>query len=118
MYIEREALIELITEKFNTHYGNTCYQFIHDFFRCVIKLIRKVPTIDVAPIVHSDVKIEIKIFNHNPNEVWVNALCEKCGKSLWCNKYDKEEWDGYMKDHFKMRYSNYCSDCGAKLHYN
>lgn len=115
MYIEREALINLITEKFQAHYGNTCYQFIHDFFRCVVKLIRKAPTVDVAPIVHSNVKIEVEVFNHRPNEVWVQALCGNCGESLWCNRYDKEEWDMYKKDHFKVKYSNYCPDCGAKL---
>lgn len=118
MYIEREALIELITEKFNTHYGDTCYQFIHDFFRCIIKLIRKAPTVDVAPIVHSDVKIEVKTFEFRPNEVWVSAYCGECGHSLWCNRYDKEEWDAYKKDHFKVEYSNYCPDCGAKLRKN
>lgn len=118
MYIEREALIELVTAKFNAHYGNTCYQFIHDFFRCVIKLIRKVPAVDVAPIVHSNVEIETTVLKSKPNEVWVRALCEKCGKVLWCERYDKKGWDEYMKDHFKMRHSNYCSDCGAKLHYD
>lgn len=118
MYIEREALIDLITEKFQAHYGNTCYQFIHDFFRCVVKLIRKAPTVDVAPIVYSNVKVETTVFKSKPNEVWVRVLCEKCGKVLWCERYDKNEWDEYMKDHFKMRHDNYCADCGAKLHYN
>ena len=118
MYIEREALIELITAKFNAHYENACYQFIHDFFRCVIKLISKAPTADVAPIVHADVKVEIKTFKFRPNEVWVHAYCGECGRSLWCNKYDKEEWDAYKKDHYKVEYSNYCPDCGAKLRKN
>ncbi len=118
MYIEREALIELITEKFQTHYGDTCYQFIHDFFRCVVKLIRKAPTVDVAPIVHSDVKVEIKIFDHRPDDVWVQVLCGKCGESLHCKRFNKDEWDEYMKDHFKAEHSKYCPECGARLGIN
>lgn len=118
MYIEREALIDLITEKFQKHYGDTCYQFIHDFFRCVIKLIRKAPVVDVAPVVHSHVVVEEKTFSFKPDEVWVTVMCGKCGKSLSTRSYNKVEWEEYMKERFDAKHGNYCPDCGAKLDVN
>ena len=44
--IDADALEKIITEKFKEHYGNTVYQFIHDFFTFVIRQIRKAPTIE------------------------------------------------------------------------
>lgn len=50
-FIDANALIEAISKKFQEHYGNTVYQFIHDFFRFVLKQIRKAPTIDAVEVV-------------------------------------------------------------------
>lgn len=44
--IDADALEKVLDEKFQTHYGKSIYQFIHDFFRCVIRQIKKAPTID------------------------------------------------------------------------
>ena len=49
--IDADALGKYITEKFEEHYGKTVYQFIHDFFRFVVRQIRKAPTIDAVPVV-------------------------------------------------------------------
>ena len=49
--IDADALMNVICEKFQEHYGNTVYQFIHDFLRFVVRQIRKAPTIDAVPVV-------------------------------------------------------------------
>ena len=49
--IDADALMNVIDMKFKEHYGNTVYQFIHDFFRFVLRQIRKAPTIDAVPVV-------------------------------------------------------------------
>ena len=48
--IDADALEKYITEKFEEHYGKTVYQFIRDFFRFVVRQIRKAPTIDAVPV--------------------------------------------------------------------
>ncbi len=49
--IDADALMSVIDMKFKEHYGNTVYQFIHDFFCFVLRQIRKAPTIDAVPVV-------------------------------------------------------------------
>ena len=49
--IDADALMQVIDQKFQKHYGNSVYQFIHDFFTCVLRQIRKAPTIDAVPVV-------------------------------------------------------------------
>ena len=51
-YIGRNALLSIITTKFNEHYGNACYQFIHDFYRFVIRKICAAPAADVVEVRH------------------------------------------------------------------
>ena len=53
--IDADALEKYITEKFEEHYEKTVYQFIHDFFRFVVRQIRKAPTIDAVPVVRKPV---------------------------------------------------------------
>lgn len=85
-YIDRDALVKKITEKFQAHYGDTCYQFIHDFFRCVIRLINKAPAADVEEKVYG--KWERRGFDgHN---------CSYCGA---LNDID----------------TNFCPNCGAQM---
>lgn len=48
--IDADALEKVLNEKFQTHYGRSVYQFIHDFSRCCIRLIRKAPTIDAVVV--------------------------------------------------------------------
>lgn len=61
------------------------------------------------------VRVEEKIFSVRPDEVWVRVICENCGNALNTNRYDKTEWEEYMKERFIAKHSNYCPDCGEKL---
>jgi hypothetical protein len=49
-YINRKDLIDIITKKFQEHYGTTNYQFINDFFTFVLRQIEKQPTISLPEI--------------------------------------------------------------------
>ena len=49
--IDADAFELIVTEKFKEHYGDTVYQFIHDFSKFVIRQIRKASTIDAVEVV-------------------------------------------------------------------
>lgn len=86
--IDADALTRCIEQKFDAHYGNTCYQFIHDFFRCVQRLIRKAPTIEARPVVRGEWKQSILADDF--------FRCSVCS-SVWNRKFE------------------FCPHCGADM---
>lgn len=52
--IDADDLMRVIDQKFQKHYGDSVYQFIHDFHTCVLRQIRKAPTIDAVPVVRCE----------------------------------------------------------------
>lgn len=91
--IDADALMETIDKKFQEHYGNTVYQFIHDFFKFVIKQIRKAPTIEAEPVVHGE---------------WA-----KDGDWLICLNCESEI---NIKNSLGVENrKNFCPNCGAKM---
>ena len=46
--ISRSALLAEVEGAFNRHYEQSCYQFIHDFFRCAVKRIKNAPAVDAV----------------------------------------------------------------------
>ena len=102
--IDADAFEKVIDEKFQTHYGNSAYQFIHDFFRCIIRQINKAPTIDPESLRANSFweAYETSAFycyddNHEPK--WAARKfyrCERCRKGSAVK-------------------SNYCPNCGAYM---
>ena len=92
--IDADTLEQIIAEKFQEHYGNTVYQFIHDFFRFVVRQIRKAPTIEAEPVIHS--KWEITDIDHGHGRKCYH--CPECG------------WDEWRYESTKR-----CPNCGAKM---
>lgn len=90
--IDADALEKMLDEKFQTHYGKSIYQFIHDFFRCAIRLIKKAPTIDPESLRPQG---EWSVGYYNYEGVYVRD-CSYCG---------------YAHDDL----SPYCPSCGAKM---
>jgi hypothetical protein len=75
--IDADKLEKVVSEKFKERYGNTVYQFIHDFFRFVIRQIRKAPTIDAVPVVRcKDCK------HYSPQKKSAHWNCT----TLYCNR--------------------------------
>ena len=87
--IDADALEQIITEKFKEHYGDTVYQFIHDFFRFVIRQIRRMPTIEAEPVKHGR-WIDVR-------EYCGDFMCSNCDALYGTNKF------------------NYCPNCGATM---
>lgn len=102
--IDADALIEVIDKKFQEHYGNTVYQFIHDFFRFVIKQIRKAPTIEAEPVKHGR-WYDIVEFNNGERII---ATCSNC-KDRGELRTDRNEWGIWHIN------SPRCPNCGAKM---
>lgn len=90
-YIGRNALLSIITTKFNEHYGNTRYQFIHDFYRFVIRKICAAPAADVAEVRYGRVVV------HEGREDEYYEYCSEC-KTMDIHSGD-----------------NFCPNCGCKL---
>lgn len=93
-YIERGALIQKIADKFRNHYSDSCYQFVHDFFRCVMKQINNAPTInpdDIRPQGRWHYTTMGGIVSLN------GYCCSLCHEQFFCKPY------------------NYCPNCGAKM---
>lgn len=98
--IDADVLERIVEEKFHEHYGATVYQFMHDFFRFIIRQIRKAPTIDPESI--------------RPHGQWVEYDCYKCNSDgepviktatvLVCSVCGREE-----------RYREPYCHCGAKM---
>lgn len=96
--IDADALTRCIEQKFDAHYGNTCYQVIHDFFRCVHRLIRKAPTIEARPVVRGE---------------WINDglgdwYCSSCRVLHTFDEY------GDVHPLVDCGY-NFCPNCGADM---
>lgn len=96
--IDADALERIVEEKFHEHYGNTVYQFIHDFFRFVIRQIRKAPTIDPESL--------------RPHGRWEffdfaspTVECSICGALAGWNVAEEYHCDR----------TNFCPNCGAKM---
>ena len=60
--------------------------------------IEAIPTADVAPVVHSNLLIEVE---GNGWGEWDNLTCKRCGK-----KHKKVAWPNEW---------HYCPNCGAKM---
>lgn len=89
--IDANALIDEIDGIYQRHYANSCYKFIHDFFRAMFRRIKNVPTVDAVEVVHG-----WWIENpDNPNQVY----CSHCNMIL----------EGIATGFY------YCPNCGAKM---
>ena len=93
--IDADALIEVIDKKFQEHYGKTVYQFIHDFFRFVMKQIKKAPTIEAEPVKHGQ---------------WIEYIYRS-----HCNNEEKNRYRCSICYHIEKYPTKYCADCGAKM---
>lgn len=49
--IDANALLDEIQRIYADHYQQSSYQFIHDFFRAILRRIRRCPTVDVVEVV-------------------------------------------------------------------
>lgn len=86
--IDADALYKEIKRIYDEHYCNSSYQFIHDFFRAILRRIGRVPTVDAVPVVHGR---------------WITdekgvTYCVRC-----------RIIDDYASVH------NYCPNCGANM---
>lgn len=104
-YIGRNALLSIITTKFNEHYGNACYQFIHDFYRFVIRKICAAPAADVVEVRHGRWE-----WNENAMDWglggWVCSECRAKNDNIPAKPdTNPTAWNG----------SHYCPNCGAKM---
>ena len=51
--IDADALLQEIDGIYKRHYANSTYQFIHDFFRAMLRRVNKTPTIKAEPVKHA-----------------------------------------------------------------
>lgn len=108
-YIEREALKRDLIDN-------------RSFYPVIVKhAIEDAPAADVAPVVHGEWVLEVH--DEGVNYRWhVTAECSEC-----CNE-KKEIWAGFfpdVPDHIakfislqeaeRVKLSNYCPNCGAKM---
>ena len=49
--IDANALLEEIESVYDDHYNQSSYQFIHDFFRAMLRRIGRCPTVDAVEVV-------------------------------------------------------------------
>ena len=92
--IDADALEKILAEKFQVHYGKSFSSGIHDFFRCVVKQIRKAPTIEAEPVKHGRwIKKDLFSMYHKMHN------CSECGEPVYDNG----------------KPFNYCPNCGAKM---
>lgn len=90
--IDADKLEKYIAEKFEEHYGKTVYQFIHDFFRFVIRQIRKAPTIDAAPVVRC--KDCIVSYCVDYEDIVCGRTCVNVDADDFCSYGERKEADG------------------------
>ena len=93
-YIGRNALLSIITTKFNEHYGNASYQLIHDFYRFVIRRICDAPAADVVEVRHGRWEYVKRRY-----EAWTHR-CSECGEIMTTQI---------------GRQANCCHNCGCKM---
>ena len=100
--IDADALLNEIDRIYKDHYINSCYQFIHDFFRAMFRRILKAPTIDPANLRTKGEWI------YNTDDFTPKKRCTNCGynKPLVAGEAIKQEPD------------NYCPNCGADMRGN
>ena len=85
-YIEREAVIDLITRRYEN--PEICTQEINS-----------IPTADVAPVVHAR---------------WIHSRYEDCSEQFELVKCSQCNHEAYAMA-FYVRGGNYCPNCGAKM---
>ena len=88
--IDADALMHVIDQKFQKHYGNSVYQFIHDFFTCVLRQTRKAPTVDAVPVVRCR---DCKHFRENTDRH--GGVHMNCIKSNHIPKVEAEHFCSY-----------------------
>ena len=118
--IDADALEKIVTEKFKEHYGNTVYQFIHDFFRCVLRLIRKAPTIEAEPVRHGRWEL-----HEESSDLYCHHRCTNCKVDAPFDYKYIEDWDegmdgewyslGITENGINEHLTPYCPNCGAKM---
>lgn len=85
-YIERKAVIELITRRYEN--PEICTQEINS-----------IPAADVAPVVHGR---------------WIHSRYEDCSEQFELVKCSQCNHEAYAMA-FYVRGGNYCPNCGAKM---
>ena len=94
--IDSDVLTKEIAEIYNRVYSKTIDQCIHDFYNSVCKAIRRVPNVDVEPVVHgkwvSPTLIGSRYFNV--------PHCSVCGE-VPCGVDEN---------------TRYCPNCGANMY--
>jgi len=81
--IDADALYKEIERIYDEHYSNSSYKFIHDFFRAILRRIRKEPTVDAVPVVRcKDCKHYVL-----PEEF---DACGRCTNGNICVSYGSE----------------------------
>lgn len=85
-YIDREAVIDLITRRYEN--PEICTQEINS-----------IPTADVAPVVHAR---------------WIHSRYEDCSEQFELVKCSQCNHEAYAMA-FYVRGGNYCPNCGAKM---
>lgn len=98
--IDADALLNEIDRIYKDHYINSCYQFIHDFFRAMFRRILKAPTIDPASLRPKGEWITMTYWKNRRGH-HVQYVVKKC--SL-CNFRVKAKWN-----------DNFCPNCGADM---
>jgi hypothetical protein len=91
-YIDGYALYKEIERIYNEHYSESSYQFIHDFFRAILRRIRREPIVDAVPVVHGRWK-----YYHKENI----AVCTNCS-------FERDLGANFGK-------AISCPNCGAKM---
>lgn len=104
-YIGRNYLLSVIATKFNDHFKDTKIKAIHDFYRCVIRVICSAPSENVTETGYAEWFLLDNCSNEGvycsnclkkvykadyANQKVKSKFCPNCGKRMRSNKYEKD----------------------------
>jgi hypothetical protein len=141
--IDANALVTEIERIYFDHYEKSVYQFIHDFFKAMLRRVRKAPTIDPESLrPHGKWELETHWFYRDTFDeskelvVYITASCSECSckhpnnyevfsKTLYEPEdadddflFDEEKEVSNALDEFELKqhiFVSYCPNCGAKM---
>lgn len=96
--IDANALQKEIERIYSEHYEKSCYKFIHDFFRAMLRRIRICPTVDAVEVVRCEECVHCYQLIVDKNGFWQEV--EKGGTDNLCRRNETT---------FDVRCDDFCS---------